>query len=508
MRITKNNVYRATCKNVIVYEMYKINKVKKGVSMNCIKRTAALSVLIFLISGAVFGFEPVNTGDLLISYLENDNDLKTNAINAQKAQLSLKSTQISNGFDISLSTGNISIYVDESGTNFSVKPSVTASIPQASDLSIKASSEIKYSDNQMQLKDASISATVDIISTDSLSRKISLLKAQRNVIEAERKLQNQAINSEKAFYTELKALLNSTSSIINSQKTLYTNKIDFEKIKTQGYSTGSSTYRLAQTKVLSSEHDIEKSTRTLIHDYLVFYKKCGYDISLDESTDFYDLIPQDITEVIPLDIHSYEPETYTEIESAVWTNKINTMQRQTKTNFALGVGGGVTFNNSTSGSTTIDTSVGTTFGGLTVNTGVSFPIGTSSSPIFSLSASVSPNTFRQNSITKQSDELDEKQELLSIENAYTSYATKVIDFEQSLADLQWTQQTDKETYEMYVALEKDLSKWFKDGFVTESEYLSAKVNAQSYYVKQIINSIEFIIYNDNIVTMFVNDSQE
>lgn len=475
--------------------------------MKIMKYFTALVGSAFFLSLPLFSFEPVSTGELLISYLENDNDLKTNAINAQKAQLSFKSTKIKNGFDISLSTGNITVSVGENGVDYSIKPSVKVLIPQASNLSLSVSSDFNYKDSAGKLDDVKLNASVDIIGTNNLERKISLLKAERSLVEAERKLQNQAITSEKAFYNNLKSLLNATSSIINSQKTLYTNKIDFEKIKTQGYSAVSSTYRLAQMKVLSTEHEIEKSTRTLIHDYIVFYKKCGYDITLDENTNFYDLIPQDITDISPLDIHSYNPDSYTEIESALWNNKINSMQRQTKSIFSLSANGGVTFLNSNSGSTTVDAGLSSTFGGLNIGTGVSLPLDNPSQPIFSLSASITPNTFRQNSITKQSDLLDEKQELLAIENARSNFATKVVDMEQSLADLEWTKKSDQESYEMYDALEKDLSKWYKDGFISESEYYSAKVNVQSSRVKQIINSIDYIIYNDNIITMFVQDGE-
>lgn len=463
--------------------------------------------LIFL-SSAAFCFEPVSTCDLLMSYLENDTTLKKNVIDAQKAQLSLDSTNISNGFDITVSTGTFSLSFDDNGAVMSVKPSVKASVPQASGLSVTASSNFSYKNSDMKFSDIKLNASAEIIGTSGLAREITLLKAQRNLTEAKRKLQTQAITAEKSFYTELKSLLNSTSSIINLQKTLYNNKIDFEKIKAQGYSTGSSTYRLAQMKVLSTEHDIENSTRSLIHDYVVFYKKCGYDISLTADTDFYDLIPADISEVEALDILSFNPDLYSEVESALWTNRINSMQRKAKSNFSLSANGGVTFNNSATDSTTVDAGISSTYGGLTGSTGISMPLGNNFIPAFTLSASVSPNTWKQNNITQQTAALDEKQELLSIETARANYATKVVDFQQSLEDLMWTKQSEQESYEMYVALEKDLSKWFRDGYISESEYYSAKVNVQSYTVKKIINTIDFIIYNDNIVTMFVDEIQE
>jgi len=460
---------------------------------------------LLLNTGFAFCFEPVSTSDLLMSYLEHDTDLKNNAINAEKAQLSLDSTKISNGFDVTLSTGNITIRTDKDGTSFSVKPTVKASVPQASNLSVSASSNISYKNDESDINDTKIGVEVDIISTSSLNRKISLMKAERSLKEATRKLRNQAITSEKAFYTELKNLLNSTNSLITMEKSLYTSKLDFEKIKAQGYSTKSSTYRLAEMKVVSGEHDFENSTRSLIHSYTMFYKKCGFEISFDENADFFELVPTDITDIEPIDIRSFNPDLYSEVESALWTHKINSLQRSGNSSFSLKANGGFTYKNSTTNTNTVDAGISSTYEGLSLAAGINMPVEGDMNPTITLSASISPNTFRQNKITKQTKELEEEQELLSIETARSNYETKVVDCEKSLENLQWNQKSDSESYEMYAELEKDLANWYKQGIITESEYISAKINTQSYAVKNIINAIEFIIYNDNIVTMFVEE---
>lgn len=466
-----------------------------------------LTALFISFSNFAYSFEPIPTSDLLLSYLENDNDLKKNAIEAQKAQLSLDSTKINNGFDISLSTGNITIRQDNSGTSVSVKPSVKATLPEASNLSVTASSNYNYKSDTSSIENTSVNASVDLINSTSLSRKISLMKAERSLEEATRKLRNQAINTEKAFYTELKGLLNSTNSLISLEKTLYQNKIDFEKTKAQGYSSSSSTYRLAQMRVVSGEHDLETSKRSLIHSYIVFYKKCGYDISIDENEDFFNLVPKDITHIEPVDIHSFDADKYTEVESALWTNKINSLQRQTNRNFTLTANGGVTFGNfeDTANTTSIDAGLSSRIGGLNLGAGVSIPTNDPSSPAVTLSATLTPNTFRLNKINNQTQQLNEEQELLAIDTARNNYATKIVDYEQSLSDLNWTKKTNEESYEMYAALEKDMANFYKQGIISESEYISARINSRSYAVRKIINAIDFIIYNDNIVTMFVEE---
>lgn len=459
-------------------------------------------------SSALFCGEAVSTMDLLLSYLENDNDLKKYAIEVEKAQLSLDSTKISNGFDVSLSSGDVTFKSDETGMKVSAKPSVTASIPQASNLSVSVSTDYSFDTSSSDFNDTKLSASIDVFSTNGLSRKIALMKSKRNLVEAKRKLRSQAINTEKAFYTELKELLTDTNSIISAEKTLYSDKVDFEKIKAQGYSESSSTYRLAQMSVISAEHDIENSKRALIHSYVVFYKKCGYERDFEDDMDFFKLIPSDIGEVEPIDIYQFSPDLYSEVESALWTNEINTLQRKLNSNFSLGLSGGTTFNNSATSSNTIDAGINSTIGGISIGAEVDMPLESGNSPAFTFSASVSPNTFRQNSITKQTGILNEEQELLEIETARSNYENQIVDYQQNLETLIWTKKTNQESYEMYSALEKDLKNWFDQGFVTESEYYSAKVNAQSYFVKNVINAIDFIIYNDNVITMFVEDISE
>ena len=89
-------------------------------------------------------------------------------------------------------------------------------------------------------------------------------------------------------------MLSSISSIISKQEKLYSDSIDFEAKKIQGYSTSSSTYRQSELKVKSDERDVTTAIHTFIHDSIVFYKKCGYDIQIDENVDLMSLVPSDI----------------------------------------------------------------------------------------------------------------------------------------------------------------------------------------------------------------------
>lgn len=461
----------------------------------------------------LFSFEKISTQELFYSYLKNDSNLKDLTIEAEKAQLALQSSKIDEGFDITLSTGTVTIQTLGDKSTLTVKSAgVSASLPQASNLTLSASSGASITNwdfansnsDSNSLSDTKLNLSIDLVSSSSLSRKITLLTAQRNLTQAKRNLQKQALQSETDFYTQLKALLTSTSEIITAQTQLYTDTIDFESIKAKGYSTASSTYKLAQMKVMSDQHDIDSKIRSLIHDYLLFYKKCGYEITLDQDTDFYDLIPSDLPQVQALNIEDFEADKYTEIEEALWTYEINSLSRAASKSFTLSANGGYTFNNSTTSSNTIDTGLTSTIGGLNLTAGVSIPV-QEGNPAYTFSASLSPSTFFQNSITKKTNDLTEEQELLAIENARTNFETVKVDKEQELQDLEWNKQSYNESYTMYQDLANQLETHYKAGLIKESEYLSALSNAKNYKVKLISNLIDFIIYNNELQSLFVAD---
>lgn len=481
----------------------------------CMKKTLSFIAITIISLGThnLFSFEKISTQELFYSYLKNDSNLKDLTIEAEKAQLALQSSKIDEGFDITLSTGSVTIQTLGDKSTLTVKSAgVSASLPQASNLTLSASSGasitnwdfVNSNSDSNSLSDTKLNLSVDLVSSSSLSRKITLLTAQRNLTQAKRNLQKQALQSETDFYTELKALLTSTSEIITAQTQLYTDTIDFESIKAKGYSTASSTYKLAQMKVMSDQHDIDSKIRSLNHDYLLFYKKCGYEITLDQDTDFYDLIPSDLPQVQALSIEDFEADKYTEIEEALWTYEINSLSRSASKSFTLSANGGYTFNNSTTSSNTIDTGLTSTIGGLNLTAGVSIPV-QGGNPAYTFSASLSPSTFFQNSITKKTNDLTEEQELLAIENARTNFETVKVDKEQELQDLEWNKQSYNESYTMYQDLANQLETHYKAGLIKESEYLSALSNAKNYKVKLISNLIDFLIYNNELQSLFVAD---
>lgn len=470
-----------------------------------------------LICTQLFAFEPEATKKLLAGYLSKNTELMNIGIETRKTYLSYESTQLDNGFDIHLSTGNMTLVFDSTnGNSFSVRPSVNAELPQYAGLDVNLSGDVEVGTNEgktkTSLSNLSLNVSADIISSAGQNRTITLLKAERSCLEAKRKLQRKSLEVEKQFYTELKSIINSVSAVMSLEHELYEDQISLEKVRAQGYSENSVTYRRANMEVYNDNHEMQTKRRALYHDLVVFYQKCGYKIESFENTELLQFIPNDIQEVALLNIKDFSPENYTEIESAEWNHKINGMQRDAKKNYSLSANGGYTFNNSSvskgsgkASSNTVDVGLSGSIGGVNLGLGTSIPVtGESRTPAITMSASVSPNTFRKNEISKEQDVLDEQKEKLALVNARISFGTFAVDTRKQAEDLEWEKQSINESLEMYIQQEKDLLNWYNAGVITKSEYLSAKNSRQSYDVKKISNLIDRIIFNDSLSLNFVD----
>lgn len=460
---------------------------------------------------SLFSIEKNTAQQMFLSYLENNNDIKNLVINAEKAQLNYQSTEINNGFDITVSTGTINLKSVGDKINISAKPSVSAKLPQTSNLGISASTTLNYKAGDKEnftAKDTSISLNIDLISSSTLEREINLKKAERTVLEAKRNLQSQTIKVETAFYNQIKSLLESTDSLLKTKQSLYDDTLSFESVVAKGYSKTSSTYRQAEMKVISDKHSVEEKERKLIHSYKSFYTDCGISLEIDENVDFLDLIPSEIPVLTPVNINDFDKEKYTKLENAKWNYEINSLNRKVNKNISLGLNGGYTFNNSATSKDSIDAGISSKVGGLSLAAGVKVPVGEElKNTDFTLSATFTPNTNKKQKISERQSELEEELELLAIESAISDYESYVVQSSQNIDDILWNKLSIEESYKMYTNLEKDMKNWYSQGIIAQSEYLNAKSNAESYKVKLLENQLEILIYNNNIYGMFVSEEK-
>ena len=144
--------------------------------------------------------------------------------------------------------------------------------------------------------------------------------------------------------------------------------------------------------------------------------------------------------------------------------------------------------------------------GLAVHSGLSVPVtGDEHEPSFTMGFSLSPNQFRTAAVSNKQNAVE--LEKLSVISAQEKYDTAIISQQTALEDLEWAKKSNKEMYDLYADQERELSAYYKNGYITLSEYMSAKVNMENYRIKLLVNSIDFILYNAETSMLFCRDGE-
>ena len=464
-----------------------------------------LSALVVLFTINFLGaVELVPTQQLLASYLEQDADLKNLALELQKAKLNQQSTLIDKGISIKLQTGDMTFTFGDNST-FTVKPGVSATIPQTNNLGLNLNTQLSVADGKTNFDSASATVSVDVISSNKANREISLLQQERKVLEAERNLTNKALDKEKSFYKSLSNLMNSVTSVLSKKSSVFDDNVSFEKIKLQGYSADSASYVKAELKLYTSQRDYEAAIHSLINDYKSFYLSCGREIDIPEDADFTQLIPTDIGLVEAVDITSFDKSKYKDIESNEWNQSISQMQRDASTDLTLTANGGYSYrNNNGKASNSVNAGISGSYEGVSLNASVSVPIADErSSPSVTVGLSWSPNTAKKNKISDQLEEISIEQEKMKLDSAYSSYETTVQERQLKLADIMWNIQSNQTNLEMYEKVEANMKSYYDRGLISEKDYSSACNSTIQAKVKQISGYIDLIIYNNEVSAMFV-----
>ena len=465
------------------------------------QRLLAAVMALFTVS-VLHAVELIPTQELFASYLEKDSDLKNLALELQKVKLNQQSTQLDQGFYIKLTTGDMTLSFGDNGA-FTVKPGVSATLPQYKNLGLNVNGQLSIADGKTTFDNASAKVSVDIISANSAQRDVTLLKAERNVLEAERNLTSRAAEKEKTFYKNFSSLLSSILDIVSKKNSLIDDYNAFEKVKLEGYAVTAPAYIKAEMAVKSSEYEVNAAVHSLITNYKMFYLDCGYEIDIPEDTDFTLLIPNDIPQVEAVNINEYNPEKYGEIEQALWSQKLNQLSRDGESRFTLSANGGYSVRNENSSYiNSIDAGVSAGYDGLSLNAGVSVPVA-KSSPSVSLGITYVPTTSKKNEINEQLTQITIEQEKMKIDAAWSSYEAAVREKQIKLNDIKWAEQSNQKNYEMYAAVEKNMLDYYNRGLISEKDYTSAVINTLQTRVKGIMNRIDLIVYNDEVKAMFV-----
>lgn len=472
-----------------------------------LKRSVAC-ILLIVAGGLAAARE--KTADLLQGYLNESLAVKKLTLSLKDRMLSRKSAGITNGIAVQLSSGSVVINTAGDGS-VSLRPSASVGYPAARNAKLGVSSNISFADGKNKNSSTSLLLSVDLYSGVMEERKISLLKADRSLLEAQRALADGLVRQEQSFYTELKSIFDSAAKLTSAENSLWDDKLSFQEVKVKGYAATSLKYRQADNKVRTDEHNVANYRRDLEKNIKVFAKKCGTEYT---GPDPLDWLPDDIPKVEGLDIGSFREADYTAVEKAVWTNKLNSLARKADKRFSLAANGGYTFDNSSArGSDTVDGGLDFNMSGgaLAAGAGVSVPVtrnnmgDNSHSPVYTMNLSVNPTKFLTDNISRQQQGIAEEQELLDIQSARDEWEQKVVEKQESLENLLWSKKGNEESYELYKSLEVDTLKWYKAGIVNEGEYRTALTNMRTYKIQTIINDLELLIYNSEVKLLFVRD---
>lgn len=488
--------------------------------------------LLFLVPAYGAQYEKLSL--FLNGYLAEDLELKNSVLEAQTKALDLKTARINNGLDFNLSTGNLSFSTTTDGTTtVKLTPSFSVSLPELNGSKIEISIPYTSEENNSYVSDGSLCASIGIFSGVGKEAKIAVLEAERAFLEAERKVKQQTLAAEKEFYNKLKTLYNYIISIQDAKNELYKALLNLRVLELQGYSKNSARYRQAFLDSETYNRDFQVKQHLLERETSVFAKKCGLEYSPGQER-VEEQIAQQTVEVTYLAVISFLPEEipflkevnisdfsedkYIPIEEANWNKELAQLKREADRNFSLSAAGEYKFNSTQSGYDDAGGKITLDWRGISASAGSYFPLGSNvlpensdlasrknDNPYFQFSLSFVPSKWRLEEIKAQQNELSAQKEEIAVKSAVDEYETKKIESKKTVEDIKWTYKSYGEQYDMYLQLEADMKKWLKEGSVTESDYLDAAINLEKSKFNLLINSIDMIVYNVEIQTLFCTE---
>lgn len=493
-----------------------------------------VSAVILLILGASPRAE--SAGTLLSGYLENDLQLRKFVVTAESKSLSLSSARISNGVAVKLSTGNVQIRTTAAGRRrISVSPQAELSVPQAA-LTAKASVPVTISDGESSVSDGSLSATVGIVTDAREKRRVTILEAERALLEAERNVRDRAVSAEREFYTSLKALYQAAASAVDAGEDLLDDEASLRVLVAKGYSRTSAPYRQAALKVETDRRGVQEKQRIFLRKAELFARKCGTalpgeaDAGLgggDSEAAFraaVAFLPDSVPREEPEDVLSRDGSRYTASEKARWERFINALKRGADGGMTLSATGEYKLNDSFcssadgSGSDSAGGKLTFAWRGISASAGAYFPTGTRLAgggdvasgldPYLQFSLAFSPNEWRLASIQRRQDALSASLDEIAVSSAEDEYESKVAEMVTEFRDIQWAARAYAEELETYSRLEEDMARWLRQGSVTEADWRSARNGRDKARLNVLVNALDLLIFNGSVRLMFREEGGE
>ena len=461
------------------------------------------SAALFLAGGTLSAEEDITA--LLAGRIQHDSELKARAIELRQAELSESQTKISNNISVTLNTGTLT-FIFADGDSFQAEPSVSVSLPAFNDAAFAARTSFRGNDGLIS-SDTSFTLSADVTGNARRKRLVELLQAERTVTEARRALQKRALETETEFYTALRNIYELEAALYTKREAQWTEELEFSEVRARGYDERSSVYRTARMELAKAEREARETERLLARNIAVFARDCGRegDITLPQTVP----APEDGG---LLSLADFDASRYTELESAEWQRRINTLSREADGELSVRLEGGGTINNSTfqngseEGTHSVDAGVSLSWRGVSLSGGLEFPIGArTGSPALTLSVGINSAELALAPLRKQQNVLAAQKEILEIENAKRRWGDLLVEMERTRSDLLWQRNERAEQFELYRELEADMRIWFEQGIISESEYRKAEANKENALYNCLITDTDIILYQINISQYVVGE---
>lgn len=429
--------------------------------------------------------DAVDAARLLAGFLENDIQLKQLAIKAREAELGRKEAGIENGFDLTLSTGTMTLYAasDEPGaTAFSVTPQAELSFPQYNGAKLGVTVPVTVSsgggnENDVAVENAQVALSATLLGPAGKQRTVALLKADRAVLEARRALTRRGREAEKAFYERLRSLYVGAVEALELENTAYTKEMEMALALAQGYAPSSARYRTVELEAADARRAAQEQRRKLRREAGIFARDCGYAGDADALMPL--LLPEADLEGAPEFGTADERERFTEIEAAQWARHIGALSREADGEAALSAEGGFTANNTrVDGRMSADAGLTLSWRGLSLSAGAQVPVSGGGRTAFTLSLGLNTGKQRRGALSGEEKALAAESEALALQTAERNWADTVDAVRAERADLVWERKRLAEQYALYRELAEDTAAQYRNGLVTESEYRKALTNEQ------------------------------
>ena len=468
------------------------------------KRFIIVNLIFAFFAIGVFCSESVDSISLesmLSNYIAQDSQIKNLALKYQQTLLSQKKSDVQNGFNVKLSTGQISVRTDV----FNMEPSLELSFPNLNGTRFLAKVPLDFSkkNDKSSLSGVDLGVKTELWGTTKSNLELSEKRTERSVLLAKRALENQILNIEIEFYKTLKSIYSNYSALLSSENSLYEEKIDLEILQTQGYSANSVKYRIAQLEFGDVQRDVEQKKRDLEQSIVEFSSKCGLQnplqLSLLANVEFA-FVDEDFASLYPM-------QKFDDVEQAEWD--LNMLQSQILAEKAFNISMDANYiknDSSYNNADTVKTGVSLSGKGAEFSAGVKIPISKEEKNVSTqLLLTWNPTDLKTEKIENQNTDLDLQMAVLRCENAKTSYKEMIEDAILTKENLLWQQKMNLEEKVLYQELADDMETWFKRGYATDSENRMSQVKLQNALIQCKINEIDLLLNDLQTKIRFVRE---